>query len=1082
MTFGDAGSGTLTLTATGAYTAATYEWMKFTGTNDHTSYVITGGTYNNIVNNIRIINLSGVDQYILGDFNVTAGQAFTVQNNGGHGNVHLGRVISTNTTGNNNILTVNANDSYATTGLTSGTLFINEVVTNNNYAGFQGRVLSSSLPRIDYADLPSISIGNITGNGRINFNALWNSVTLTGHADTTTQSFDLVSNMRLILDYTADEGSKLGGRTVGFNASGMMIIRGGTGAGIGESISGNSYLNHGNSRIQREAGSTATFVTSVYRNTDTRGTLDVNADGVFGATNASAEYSNQAGSGAAQAFITIGTDGVDRDFAKRGTDNLYYAFTDYTAFASSFWDGTATGLLAGSGSLALGPGSQAGSRYAGFKISGHATSGDLADNTLALGDYQLQLLAGGLIFTGKYDYEITGAAGSIMADNKEFFVWTSGVGDLIISSSITGANGLTKSGAGTLILSRDNLALNGKRVTINAGTLVMDSDYALGETALLGVNGGTLALNGHNLTVTELRGYDFYNSRVENSAVTTSTLTLAGAGDYSGVQYTNFSGNLRVLVTNSTSGGFSFMVANDHTGGLEFKGNVSLVGKAGVTPTNIFGGITVGSNQRIYHREAMGSGGLFFSGTAGVLTSMGGVGNSDGIYSEITISGKDNMLGIDSDNTRFRGAWHGAADAEMSLLHNFGGRTIWVQGDMSDYAGKLYLIAARPRDNRTTDGRFQLTGTGANLENTAVVLGFSGTSYLDGTWTYGYNLTFLELAAPGDYKVGSLASAYIDKNQADGGMSPYLPEDQDGTVMVRAVGDNGAYNFEVGNRGDSTVFDGHLTNNAQYTIVNVPGTSDQMFNGWTDTDVNHVLSLTKVGDGTLNLTNLNTYSGTTIVSGGVLLLSGTSNLSRTTAVTVSGGTLQLTDSGTIANLGDNKFIEVTHGVLLVDTAYAWTQDLKFHADGVLGGSGTIATDTIYFEADSAGVTGGGLGTTGTLTFSAAQEFWGDFTYYFDIFSNADHDQLNFSGGLTFAENDQITLNVNNLGGLEQFDNVLIISGQLDNYDQATWQLDEGFSLKYLNNELLLSYSIPEPSTWLLLGAGATLLVFLRRRR
>jgi hypothetical protein len=123
-----------------------------------------------------------------------------------------------------------------------------------------------------------------------------------------------------------------------------------------------------------------------------------------------------------------------------------------------------------------------------------------------------------------------------------------------------------------------------------------------------------------------------------------------------------------------------------------------------------------------------------------------------------------------------------------------------------------------------------------------------------------------------------------------------------------------------------------------------------------------------------------------------------------------------------------------------------------------------------------------VGTTGTLTFGVAQSFWGDFTYYFDILSETVHDQLNFNGGLTFAENDQITLNVNNLGGLEQFDNVLIISGQLDNYDQATWQLDEGFSLKYLNNELLLSYSIPEPSTWLLLGAGATLLVFLRRRR
>ena len=59
----------------------------------------------------------------------------------------------------------------------------------------------------------------------------------------------------------------------------------------------------------------------------------------------------------------------------------------------------------------------------------------------------------------------------------------------------------------------------------------------------------------------------------------------------------------------------------------------------------------------------------------------------------------------------------------------------------------------------------------------------------------------------------------------------------------------------------------------------------------------NVMSLVKTGSGTWNLSGANTYTGTTVVNGGLLTVSGTAgSIGQSTALTVSRGTLQLDDS------------------------------------------------------------------------------------------------------------------------------------------------------------------------------------------
>ncbi|MBI3197632.1 MAG: autotransporter-associated beta strand repeat-containing protein [Rhodospirillales bacterium] len=172
------------------------------------------------------------------------------------------------------------------------------------------------------------------------------------------------------------------------------------------------------------------------------------------------------------------------------------------------------------------------------------------------------------------------------------------------AGNMSGSGSLTKIGADVLTISGNNSYTGG--TTVSAGTLRLGSATALPTAGALVVNGGSLDLNGNNLTVGSLSGLG-------------GTLSLGGS-------------TLTVDETNSTS-----LATNiTGTGGLTMQGS----GTLSLTGTNTYTGPTTVSNGRVAVNGSItsnvtvgGNGNLGGSGTITGSVSNGGVlapGNSIG--------------------------------------------------------------------------------------------------------------------------------------------------------------------------------------------------------------------------------------------------------------------------------------------------------------------------------------------------------------------------------------------------------------------------------------------------------------------
>ena len=519
-----------------------------------------------------------------------------------------------------------------------------------------------------------------------------------------------------------------------------------------------------------------------------------------------------------------------------------------------------------------------------------------------------------------------------------------GAGNTAISGAIGGIKtiDLVKSGAGTLTLSGNNTFTGG--VTINAGTLQVDSAGALNSNSPNAVtfgsgSNGTLSLNGNSVTVAGLNGDSSATVSGSGAALTINnagndsyygfliggmSVVKTGAGTLFLGNGNSFGGGLQVqqgtlAVTTINSEGTNgplgpnpvTLGSSGHTGTLEWDGAeqyelahfFTLQGGGGEiiaigSPLNLGGFI-------------MGPGGLtIVSGLAVTLSNYGnsfsGGLNVDGflVIPSINNAGTNGTLG---------------ANTSVTLGSNAVSGTLEYSGATASSTMAFTLSSG--------GGNFQIDASSTNLTLSGVI-GGTGALTKTGNGT-------LTLSGNNTYSGGTLINLGTLNVSADNnlGAVPASPTTNitfsSGTLQFA-----GAMSLSANRSILLSSFGGTI--DTQANAVSIPG----LIAGTT--------SLTKVGAGTLTLSGNNTYSGGTIVSGGTLRTTGAGTLGTgplainaasgvTSSVNLGNNQNVSSLSGTVGGTGAVS-LSIGSGVTLTDNQSSGNTAFQ----GVLINSGTFA--------------------------------------------------------------------------------------------------------------------------------------------
>lgn len=493
-----------------------------------------------------------------------------------------------------------------------------------------------------------------------------------------------------------------------------------------------------------------------------------------------------------------------------------------------------------------------------------------------------------------------------------------------IAGNISGSGDLDWNGGGTLTLSGTN-TYSGTTSVAFGNTLILNGDNS-GATGAIDV-AGTLAF-----------GPSFDNTNIPAAlgrVVTTSTGTVAvdnhaafnfdfatlgltaaylgSVGDFSytgtltpqGTTYRlgGGGGTLTMANANAITGANSLIVrenvvlpvANNHDGGTTLNADSTLTlgnnGSLGSGTFTIAGASTIQASGTVNAPNPVSANANFTIGGTGTLT-LGG---------DMTLNANRVITNSNTTNTTSFGAISGNT------------RTLTINGDGST----------------TVSGNITTT-TGTLTKNNAGILTLGGANTNSGLTTVNGGTLVLS-GSNSSAGATTLNAGTLQLNSAsNGGLASGLLTTNDNADVIQAINADRAIsnNMSLGNNttisgSQSLTVNGTVNlKNGTTTLTNdISGTdklltlSSNIFGaaarnlelgGTGDTTVNGTLSLltgtfTKSGNGTVILTNDNTYTGTTTVNGGTLRFSGSNSSAGNTTIGGNGGTLQL-DSDTNGGL------------------------------------------------------------------------------------------------------------------------------------------------------------------------------------
>ncbi len=521
-----------------------------------------------------------------------------------------------------------------------------------------------------------------------------------------------------------------------------------------------------------------------------------------------------------------------------------------------------------------------------------------------------------------------------------------------INSTLTGSQGLNKTGAGTLILTADNTYTGG--TTVSAGTL------QLGDGTTMGSVVGDI---------------------VNTSAVVFNVPPSGSATSYSGV--ISGTGSL----TKSGTGILSLESAQTYTGGTTVAdGTLTLNG----TTATLAGNVVVDAGAALQFRR---SNDITFAGN---ISGGGKIQNNS--FNTVTLTGNYTYTGateILAGTVKFAGSgiFHLSGDVANNgalVIDNPTGARVFIDGVISgsgsltksnatgSFSAGLVLTA----DNTFTGGT-TISANGIDVGNDVTVSGVSGITTGDiGDVNMTAAGTFLAFYRSNAYTYDSVISGLGSVNIGGTGTTTFSGENTytGGTRVSRGT-------LQVGDGTTNGWIDGDAEILAGANLA-FNRSDDKIFAG----TILGAGTLTKLGAGVLTLTGANTFTGLTTVSAGTLELSGGSLAGAVNVA--SGGTLQvgfpggtITGAVTIANggtlagtiagnsgtnvlstgalsFGATSLLSMTLGTVASSAAISVTGDLVL--DGVLNLSTTTGYGSgTYRLIDYTGtLTGSGL-TIGT---------------------------------------------------------------------------------------------------------------------
>jgi autotransporter-associated beta strand protein len=685
------------------------------------------------------------------------------------------------------------------------------------------------------------------------------------------------------------------------------------------------------------------------------------------------------------------------------------------------------------------------------RFNGNATTWDNSANATTTAEFANASGAGivnvGSVTAGGLKFSSTGftlSGGTITDGNTTggFQVAVTNAGDTAtVNSAISGTNGLTKTGAGTLVLGGGTQSALGGAITVASGTLQSDTTTLDGRTI---ANNGTLNFNqttDGSFSGTLANSGTLIKSGTGNLTINTA-ITGTGATSITGGKITaGIDGALATGALSLASGTTLDLATHNVTvSGVSMTGSAISIGAimtAGATPTG--GILTIGSSGVTTNADAT------TSSISGGTLALGSGSRSFTVNTGSALTVSSNLMGS--------GTLTKAGAGTLTLTGTNSGNDA-VSGSPFGFTGGLSLTAGTVKvGNSTAIGSGQLTlsagtlqdnGTALSLAN-KVVVGLSG-------------------AAANVFIAGSNDITFTGAWQQAGGLTNLVTVNNTGSTTLNGTFDlnNASSNrtLTIGGTGNVTI------NGAIY--VSSPNVGTTAVGG-----------LTKTGSSTLTLNGANTYNGNTTLNAGTLIAANNTALgvaqgAGNANVFVNGGDLviangvvlgnaitmgtlgTITGNGTAALGGTVSGTGTLTGTLAFNagSAYTWSLSSLKDSSTIIGSAGTDFSQLT--NTGSLSLLSGALLNLvlGTQTPDATNAFWS---------SNRSWTLISSTGSGTITGS---ALSVTN--------------------SQSAWASLGSFTTSLTGNNLTLDWTtsaVPEPSTYAaILGAVALTGVFVRRRR